>query len=42
MALENPGAIQNEMEVPSIMAQTCRDWSAWTKNNVVAQIDDGL
>ena len=42
MALENPEAIQGEMQIPSVMAQTCRDWSAWTKNNVVAQIDDGL
>lgn len=42
MVLENPSAIANEMEIPSIMAQTCRDWSAWTGENVVDQIDDGL
>ena len=42
MVLENPGAIQGEMEIPSIMAQTCRDWAAWSGENVVPQIDDGL
>ena len=42
MVLENPDAIENQMEIPSIMAQTCRDWSAWTGENVVQQIDDGL
>lgn len=42
MVLENPDAIRNEMEIPSIMAQTCRDWAAYTGGNVVKQIDDGI
>ncbi|KAK3676639.1 hypothetical protein LTR78_003414 [Recurvomyces mirabilis] len=40
--LEQPDAIRNEMQIPSIMAQTCRDWSAWTGDHIVDQIDDGL
>ena len=40
--LERPDDIKNEMSVPSVMAQTCRDWSAWTGDHVVDQIDDGL
>ena len=28
--LERPKDIQEEMELPYVMAQTCRDWSAWT------------
>ena len=42
MVLEDPDSIMNEMEIPSIMSQTCRDWSAWTGENVVKQIDDGI
>ncbi|CAK7271601.1 hypothetical protein SEPCBS119000_004690 [Sporothrix epigloea] len=30
------------MKVPSIMAQTCRDWAAWTGTHVPDQIDSGL
>lgn len=30
------------MRVPSIMAQTCRDWAAWTGTHVPDQIDSGL
>ncbi|KAK5688668.1 hypothetical protein LTS10_000646 [Elasticomyces elasticus] len=40
--LEQPAAIANEIELPYVMAQTCRDWAAWTGNNVVPQIDSGL
>lgn len=40
--LERPADIRNEMSIPSIMAQTCRDWSAFTGNHVVDQIDSGL
>lgn len=40
--LEQPEAIQNDMQIPSIMAQTCRDWAAYTGDHVVDQIDDGL
>ncbi len=42
MVLENPDSVQNEMQIPSIMAQTCRDWAAWTGDHVVDQIDDGI
>ncbi|CAK7564671.1 MAG: hypothetical protein SEPTF4163_002570 [Sporothrix epigloea] len=30
------------MRVPSIMAQTCRDWAAWTGTHIPDQIDSGL
>ncbi|KAK0247866.1 hypothetical protein LTS09_016966 [Friedmanniomyces endolithicus] len=40
--LEQPDFVENEMEIPQIMAQTCTDWSAWTSRNVVNQIDDGV
>ena len=40
--LENPDALENEMKIPDIMQQTCRDWEAWSNRNVVDQIDDGL
>lgn len=40
--VENPDAIQNEMSIPDIMPQTCNDWDAWSKSNIVDQIDDGL
>ena len=42
MSIEDPDKIQNEMEIPSIMAQTCRDWAAWSGENVVYQIDTGI
>jgi FtsP/CotA-like multicopper oxidase with cupredoxin domain len=31
-----------QMNVPSIMAQTCRDWAAWTGTHIPDQIDSGL
>ncbi|CAK7228581.1 hypothetical protein SBRCBS47491_006953 [Sporothrix bragantina] len=31
-----------QMQVPSIMAQTCRDWAAWTGTHIPDQIDSGL
>ncbi|CAK7201616.1 hypothetical protein SEUCBS139899_004324 [Sporothrix eucalyptigena] len=31
-----------ELQIPSIMAQTCRDWAAWTGTHVPDQIDSGL
>ncbi|KAK1812164.1 hypothetical protein LTR12_013437 [Friedmanniomyces endolithicus] len=40
--LEQPDFVENEMEIPQIMAQTCTDWSAWTSKNVVNQIEDGV
>ena len=40
--LEQTPSVQKEMEIPYTMAQTCRDWSAWTGDHVVPQIDSGL
>ncbi|TKA79175.1 hypothetical protein B0A55_03491 [Friedmanniomyces simplex] len=40
--MEQPQSIKHDMQVPSIMAQTCRDWSAWTGRDVVPEIDSGL
>ncbi|USW51556.1 Putative multicopper oxidase, type 1, multicopper oxidase, copper-binding, cupredoxin [Septoria linicola] len=40
--LERPDDIKKDMEIPGIMAQTCRDWSAYTGRDVVEQIDSGL
>lgn len=39
--LENPSKI-TESNIPSVMAQTCRDWSAWTGSHIPDQIDSGL
>lgn len=40
--LERPDLIKSDVSVPSTMAQTCRDWSAWTGVNIPDQIDSGL
>jgi FtsP/CotA-like multicopper oxidase with cupredoxin domain len=40
--LERPDDIQNRMPIPAVMAQTCRDWSNFTQQAVVEQIDSGL
>lgn len=40
--LERPDDIKNFVQIPSISAQTCRDWAAWTGDHVVDQIDDGI
>ncbi|KAK5167348.1 uncharacterized protein LTR77_007047 [Saxophila tyrrhenica] len=40
--LEGPEQIKKDMPIPSIMAQTCRDWSAWTGDNIPNEIDSGL
>ncbi len=40
--LERPDEIVKDMPIPAIMAQTCRDWSAWTGNNIPNEIDSGL
>ena len=39
--MERPVDIANR-QIPQVMAQTCRDWDAYTKGNVVDQIDSGL
>lgn len=31
-----------KIKLPSTVAQTCRDWVAWTGDNMVEQIDSGL
>lgn len=36
------GNFMNEVELPYVMEQTCRDWSAWTGQNVVNVLDSGL
>ncbi|KAK5110180.1 hypothetical protein LTR62_006176 [Meristemomyces frigidus] len=40
--LERPAEIRDEVELPFVMAQTCRDWGEWSWGNVVGQIDSGL
>lgn len=40
--LEQPDAIERDMQIPSIMAQTCRDWAAWTGTHIPDEIDSGL
>ncbi|KAK3111597.1 hypothetical protein LTR53_012994 [Teratosphaeriaceae sp. CCFEE 6253] len=40
--LEQPGKLQRDSQIPSIMAQTCRDWSAWSGTHLVPEIDSGL
>ncbi|KUJ12474.1 uncharacterized protein LY89DRAFT_756956 [Mollisia scopiformis] len=39
--MERPDDIA-KLQIPSIMAQTCRDWAAFTNSTVVDQIDSGL
>jgi hypothetical protein len=39
--LERPDDIA-QLTIPSIMAQTCRDWSAFTNTSIPDQIDSGL
>ncbi|GAB7362061.1 hypothetical protein MBLNU230_g2095t1 [Neophaeotheca triangularis] len=40
--LERGEDIRNGMNLPGIMGQTCRDWSTWSGQEVVPQIDSGL
>jgi len=40
--MERPDEIRRDMAIPGVMAQTCRDWSAYTGDNVVEEIDSGL
>jgi hypothetical protein len=40
--LVNTPYVVNEMEIPYVMAQTCRDWSDYSGTTVVNQIDSGL
>ena len=40
--LESPDKIKQDMQIPSISAQTCRDWAAWTGGHIPDEIDSGL
>lgn len=40
--LERPADIKKDFPIPMVIAQTCRDWAAYTKTDVVDQIDSGL
>lgn len=39
--VDQPSALE-AMSIPYSVAQTCRDWSAWTGTHIVDQIDSGL
>ncbi|KAH8594192.1 extracellular dihydrogeodin oxidase/laccase-like protein [Bisporella sp. PMI_857] len=39
--IERPDLIPDK-QIPSVIAQTCRDWAAWSGTHVVDQIDSGL
>jgi hypothetical protein len=39
--MERPKDI-TQRQIPLVMAETCTKWDAFTKNNVVDQIDSGL
>jgi FtsP/CotA-like multicopper oxidase with cupredoxin domain len=39
--LERPADIK-KLKIPSIMAQTCRQWAAYTNTSIPDQIDSGL
>lgn len=30
LVLENPAAIQKDMQIPGVVAQTCPSWDKWT------------
>ena len=40
--LENGPHIKHDLQIPGIMAQTCRDWGTWTGTNIPDEIDSGL
>lgn len=40
--LERPDDIGKDTPVPFVMAQTCRDWAAYSHTDVVDQIDSGV
>ncbi|GME49048.1 unnamed protein product [Neofusicoccum parvum] len=39
--VERPYELQN-VQIPMVMEQTCKDWNAWTDDHVVDQIDAGI
>ncbi|KAK8057992.1 hypothetical protein PG994_008440 [Apiospora phragmitis] len=44
MVLENPAAIQKDMAIPGVVAQTCPNWDKWTSiaGDDVPQIGSGI
>ncbi|KAK8013087.1 Cu-oxidase 3-domain-containing protein [Apiospora marii] len=44
MVLENPAAIQKDMQIPGVVAQTCPNWDKWTSvpGDVTPQSGSGL
>lgn len=42
MVVEQPEGIMQDMQIPSIMAETCRGWAAYTGDHIVDVIDSGL
>lgn len=40
--MERTSKIRQNMHIPQIMHQTCRDWAKYTNTTVVEQIDSGL
>ncbi|KAF4982330.1 hypothetical protein FZEAL_2029 [Fusarium zealandicum] len=39
--LTNPDEVE-KLQIPNVMAETCRQWGAWTESNIPMQIDSGL
>lgn len=39
--LTNPDAVA-KMKIPKTVAETCREWGAWTNTSIPNQIDSGL
>jgi hypothetical protein len=39
--MTNPDKLK-EMRIPSVVAETCRQWGKWTETNIPDQIDSGL
>jgi FtsP/CotA-like multicopper oxidase with cupredoxin domain len=40
--LESPDLIPTDVNVPSTVGDTCRQWWAWSGHNIVDQIDSGI
>lgn len=40
--LESPDLIKSQVNIPSTVSQTCRDWWSYTDHDVVDQIDSGI
>ncbi|KAF7561386.1 hypothetical protein G7046_g2763 [Stylonectria norvegica] len=39
--LTMPGAVE-KLQIPNVVAETCRQWGYWSETNIPAQIDSGL